>query len=104
MTFPPRKFPARPFGAKSAFSAQHPRGSSLARRRCSGSARNDRGMVHYAGCNEVRGMDQSGEADQIMAAEEKDRSHRKDQSAVEDLAQNWGREMKLKGESIEEIP
>jgi putative endonuclease len=61
-------------------------------------------LVHYAGCNEVMVMINREKQIKSWRRKKKIDLIEKSNPRWEDLAQNWGRSMKLKGESIEEIP
>jgi putative endonuclease len=61
-------------------------------------------LVHYAGCNEVLVMINREKQIKSWRRKKKVDLIEKTNPRWEDLAQNWGRSMKLKGESIEEIP
>ena len=61
-------------------------------------------LVHYAGCNEVIVMINREKQIKSWRRKKKIDLIEKANPRWEDLAQNWGRKMKLKGESIDEIP
>ena len=61
-------------------------------------------LVHYAGCNEVLGIINREKQIKSWRRRKKIDLIEKTNPRWEDLAKNWGRKMKLKGESIEEIP
>jgi putative endonuclease len=61
-------------------------------------------LVHYAGCNEVIVMINREKQIKSWRRKKKIDLIEKTNPRWEDLAQNWGRKMKLKGESIDEIP
>jgi putative endonuclease len=61
-------------------------------------------LVHYAGYNEVLVMINREKQIKSWRRKKKVDLIEKTNPRWEDLAQNWGRSMKLKGESIEEIP
>ena len=61
-------------------------------------------LVHYAGCNEVIVMINREKQIKSWRRKKKIDLIEKNNPRWEDLAQNWGRRMKLKGESIAEIP
>jgi putative endonuclease len=61
-------------------------------------------LVHYAGCNEAIVMINREKQVKSWRRKKKIDLIEKTNPRWNDLAQNWGRKMKLKGESIEEIP
>jgi putative endonuclease len=61
-------------------------------------------LVHYAGCNEVLVMINREKQIKSWRRRKKIDLIEKTNPRWEDLAKNWGRKMKLKGESIEQIP
>jgi putative endonuclease len=61
-------------------------------------------LVHYAGCNEVTVMINREKQIKSWRRKKKIDLIEKTNPRWEDLAHNWGRKMKLKGESIEGIP
>ena len=61
-------------------------------------------LVHYAGCNEAIVMINREKQIKSWRRKKKIDLIEKTNPRWNDLAQNWGRKMKLKGESIEEIP
>ena len=61
-------------------------------------------LVHYTGCNEAIVMINREKQIKSWRRKKKIDLIEKTNPRWEDLAQNWGRTMKLKGESIEKIP
>ncbi len=61
-------------------------------------------LIHYAGCNDVIVMINREKQIKSWRRKKKIDLIEKSNPRWEDLAQSWGRKMKLKGESIEQIP
>jgi putative endonuclease len=61
-------------------------------------------LVHYAGCNEVIVMINREKQIKSWRRKKKIELIEKTNPRWEDLAQNWGREVKFRAECIEKIP